>query len=63
MRVGRQEGGRRSADRGRPVEVIDVSAHEVRRIAPKKWRELIKTVWEADPLPCLKCSREPNEVR
>ena len=45
------------------MEVIDVSAHEVRRIAPKKWRELIKTVWEADPLPCLKCSREPNEVR
>ena len=45
------------------VEVIDVSAHEPRRIPSKKWRELIKKVWEADPLRCPKCSREPNEVR
>jgi hypothetical protein len=48
---------------GDAVEVIDVSAHEPRRIPSKKWRELIKKVWEADPLRCLKCSREPNEVR
>jgi hypothetical protein len=40
------------------VEVIDVSAHEPRRIPSKKWRELIKKVWEADPLRCPKGSRE-----
>ena len=32
---------------GDAVEVIDVSAHEPRRIPSKKWRELIKKVWEA----------------
>jgi len=31
-------------------EVIDVSAFKPRRIPSKKWRELIKKVWEADPL-------------
>ena len=30
---------------GDAVEVIDVSAHEPRRIPSKKWRELIKKVW------------------
>jgi hypothetical protein len=35
---------------GDAMEVIDVSAHEPRRIPSKKWRELIKKVWEADPL-------------
>jgi transposase len=39
------------------VEVIDVSAHEPRRIPSKKWRELIEKVWEADSLRCPKCSR------
>jgi hypothetical protein len=34
------------------VELIDLSAHEPRRIPSKKWRELIKKVWEADPLWC-----------
>jgi hypothetical protein len=43
---------------GDAVELIDVSAHEPRRISSKKWRELIKKVWEADPLRCPKCSRE-----
>ena len=43
---------------GDAVEVIDVSAHEPRRVLSKKWRELIKKVWEADPLRCPKCSRE-----
>lgn len=33
-------------------EVIDVSAFKPRRIPSKKWRELIKKVWEADPLLC-----------
>ena len=44
------------------VEVIDVSAHEPRRIPSKKWRDLIKKVWEADPLRCPKCSREMRIV-
>ena len=47
---------------GDAVEVIDVSAHEPRRIPSKKWRELIKKVWEADPLRCSKCSREMRIV-
>ena len=42
--------------------MIDVSAHEPRRIPSKKWRELIKKVWEADSLRCLKCSREMRIV-
>ena len=47
---------------GDAVELIDVSAHEPRRIPSKKWRELIKKVWEADPLRCPKCSREMRIV-
>ena len=47
---------------GDAVEVIDVSAHEPRRIPFKKWRELIKKVWEADPLRCPKRSREMRIV-
>ena len=43
---------------GDAVEVIDVSAYEPCRIPSKKWRELIKKVWEADPLRCPKGSRE-----
>ena len=43
---------------GDAVEAIDVSAHKPRRIPSKKWRELIKKVWEVDPLRCPKCSRE-----
>jgi hypothetical protein len=42
---------------GDAVEAIDVSAPEPRRIPSKKWRELIRKVWEADPLRCPKCSR------
>ena len=44
-------------------EVIDVSAFKPRRIPSKKWRELIKKVWEADPLLCPHCQHEPNEER
>ncbi len=43
---------------GNAVEIIDVSEHKPRRIPSAKWRELIKKVWEADPLMCPKCSRE-----
>ena len=41
---------------GTVVEVIDVSEHRPRRIPSPKWRELVKKVWEADPLLCPKCS-------
>jgi len=44
------------------VEVIDVSAHKSRRIPSAKWRELIKKVWEADPLMCPKCQQEMRIV-
>jgi hypothetical protein len=47
---------------GTVVEVIDVSEHRPRRIPSPKWRELIKKVWEADPLLCPKCSREMRIV-
>jgi hypothetical protein len=41
-------------------EVIDVAAFKPRRIPSKKWRELIKKVWEADPLLCPHCQNEPE---
>jgi hypothetical protein len=44
------------------VDVIDVSEHKPRRIPSAKWRELIKKVWESDPLLCPKCSREMRIV-
>ena len=59
MRGGRAKQADEEAQaEGDAVEAIDVSAHEPRRIPSKKWRELIKKVWEADPLRPLKCSRE-----
>jgi hypothetical protein len=44
--------------------VIFTTLHKTmpRRIPSKKWRELIKKVWEADPLRCPKCSREMRIV-
>ena len=45
-----------------PVEIIDVSEHKPRRISSAKWRELIKMVWEADPLLCQKCDKEMRIV-
>jgi hypothetical protein len=47
---------------GKAVSVIDVSEHKPRRIPSKKWRELIKKVWEADPLLCPKCQKEMRIV-
>ncbi len=44
------------------VEVIDVSGQQPRRIPSKKWRELIKKVWEADPLLCPQCGGEMRIV-
>ena len=47
---------------GQAVQIIDVSEHKPRRIPSAKWRELIKKVWEADPLLCPICSREMRIV-
>ena len=44
------------------VEAIDLSVHQLRRIPSKKWRELIKKVWEADPLLCPNCGEEMRIV-
>jgi len=40
----------------------EVSGARPRRIPSAKWRELIKKVWEADPLLCPKCAREMRIV-
>ncbi len=47
---------------GQAVQIIDVSEHNPRRIPSPKWRELIKKVWEADPLLCPKCQKEMRIV-
>ncbi len=47
---------------GNTVQIIDVSGHKPRRIPSAKWRELIKKVWEADPLLCPKCQKEMRIV-
>jgi hypothetical protein len=44
------------------VQIIDVSEHKPRRIPSAKWCELIKKVWEADPLICPRCSKEMRIV-
>jgi len=47
---------------GTAIQVIDVSEHLPRRIPSAKWRDLIKKVWEADPLICPRCSKEMRIV-
>ena len=47
---------------GQAVQIIDVSQHKPRRIPSAKWRELIKKVWEADPLLCPKCQKDMRIV-
>jgi len=47
---------------GKAAAVIDVSEHKPRRIPSRKWRELIKKVWEADPLLCPRCQKEMRIV-
>jgi hypothetical protein len=37
------------------MEVIDVSKYEHKKVPTKKWRELIKKIWEVDPLICPEC--------
>ena len=40
------------------IQVIDVSDYQPRRLPSKKWRELIKQVWEVDPFDCPRCGAE-----
>jgi hypothetical protein len=47
---------------GREGWQVDVSDYLPRRIPSAKWRELIKKVYEADPLLCPKCSHEMRIV-
>jgi len=58
----RGERAKHEAESGTPeptdVEVIDVSEYHPPRIPSKKWRELIKKVWEVDPLICPHCGAE-----
>lgn len=58
----RGERAKREAVSGAPkptaVEVIDVSKYHQPRIPSKKWRQLIKKVWEVDPLICPHCGVE-----
>ena len=44
------------------VDVIDVSEYHPPRIPSKKWRELIKKVWEVDPLICSHCGAEMKVI-
>jgi hypothetical protein len=39
------------------AEVIDVSGYQPKKHASKKWRELIKKVWEVDPMVCPRCGK------
>jgi hypothetical protein len=41
---------------------IDIADHRPRRIPSRKWRDLIKKVWEADPLLCPRCGTEMRIV-
>jgi len=58
----RGERAKREGEPGAPeatdVDVIDVSGYHPPRIPSKKWRELIKKVWEVDPLICQHCGAE-----
>ena len=38
--------------------MLDVSDHRPRRVPSKTWRELIKKIWEVDPLSCPRCGHE-----
>jgi len=44
------------------VGVIDVHTHQSKHIPSKHWRELIKKVWEVDPMCCPKCQGEMKVV-
>ncbi|MFT5123436.1 MAG: hypothetical protein ACI9QL_002400 [Candidatus Omnitrophota bacterium] len=59
MRGQRNQRAKKEVDEvGDEVEIIEVSDHRPRRIPSKKWRDLIKKVWEADAMIDPTCQRE-----
>ena len=40
------------------IEIIEHLALKLRRVPPRSWCELIKKVWEVDPLLCPQCQHE-----
>ena len=44
------------------IEIIEHRALKPRRIPSRSWRELIKKVWEVDPLLCPQCHHEMSIV-
>ena len=44
------------------IEIIEHRALKPRRIPSRSWRELIKKVWEVDPLLCTQCHHEMRIV-
>jgi hypothetical protein len=44
------------------IEIIKDRAPKARRIPSRSWRELIKKVWEVDPLLCPQCHHEMRIV-
>ena len=40
------------------VTVLDVSDYQPARIPAKTWRDLIKKIWEVDPLTCPRCGHD-----
>jgi hypothetical protein len=40
------------------MTVLDMSDYEPPRVLSKTWRELIKKIWEVDPLDCPRCGHE-----
>ena len=51
-----------SEELGEGIVVIDVSEHKPHRIPSKKWLDLIKKVWEADPMICPTFQREMRTI-
>ena len=44
------------------TEVIDVIDYQPKKQPTKKWRDLIKKVWEVEPLTCPKCGKEMRVI-
>jgi hypothetical protein len=44
------------------IAIIEHRAPKARRIPSRSWRELIKKVWEVDPLLCPTCHHEMRIV-
>jgi hypothetical protein len=38
--------------------ILDVSNYDLPHVPSKTWRELIKKIWEVDPLTCPRCGSE-----